>query len=101
MLISSFLLMALGFYILLKATESRTPKGFLVGMGVAFLYIILSIPIAMGYMWPVFVIVVLWIIYSLVLMIFTYLIGKTKQSFLWLVMMLAYGACLVVLTLVS
>ena len=93
--------MALGFYILLKSTKFRTPKGFLVGMGVAFLYIILSIPIAMGYMWPIFIIVVLWIIFSLVLMIFTYLIGKTKQSLLWLVVMLAYGACLVVLTLVS
>lgn len=93
--------MALGFYILLKSTKFRTPKGFLVGMGVAFLYIILSIPIAMGYMWPIFIIVVLWIIFSLVLMIFTYLIGKTKQSLLWLVVMLAYGACLVALTLVS
>lgn len=95
MLLSSFVLMLVGFYILLKADSVKSLRMFSLLLWLGFLYVALTIPVAMGFIWPLMLINVMGLVVSLVQMVVFYIVGNTKQSLLWFVILIMFGAATV------
>lgn len=87
--------MLVGFYILLKADSVKSLRMFSLLLWLGFLYVALSIPVAMGFIWPLMLINVMGLVVSLVQTVVFYIVGNTKQSLLWFVILIMFGVATV------
>lgn len=95
-LIVSLIMVGLSLWFAKGASDAVTGFGFLTQSVFAGIFLVLAIPVAMGFVWPFIVIGVMGMVLAMGISLFFWKQGHTVASLLWLVVSLINGVAVAI-----